>query len=76
MAHLVYGSIVAAIKSGALQEPFSIQDFRSAVPGLGSSTYGTFPAKHAVGNPSGVSELFEREASGKYSVLRPFRYGL
>jgi hypothetical protein len=35
MAHMVYGAIVAAVKSGRLREPFSKEDFRAACPGPG-----------------------------------------
>jgi len=76
MAHKVYGSIVSAVRSGTLQEPFSNSDFRAACPGLGEGTYNAFLAKHAAGNPGGVSELFERVAPGRFVCLRPFRYGL
>lgn len=76
MAHQVYGAIVAAVRAGTLVEPFSTDDFRTACPELGAGTYNAFLAKHALGNPGGASELFERTAPGRFTCLRPFRYGL
>jgi hypothetical protein len=76
MAHKVYTSIVRAVKSGKLHEPFSKHDFRAASPGLGDGTHSAFLDKHAQGNPGGNSELFERVAPGSFNCLRPFRYGL
>lgn len=76
MAHRVYAAIVNAVKGGKLTEPFSKEDFRAACPGLGTGTYATFLDKHSAGNPGRNSELFQREAPGRFSCLRPFRYGL
>lgn len=76
MAHKVYGSIVRAVKSGKLEEPFGHEEFRSACPGLGQGTYAAFLNKHRVGNPGGASELFLRVAPGRFRLARPFRYGL
>lgn len=74
MAHNVYGAIVAAIKSGILQEPFNKEDFRKTCPGFGDGTYNAFLDKHAKGNPGGNSVLFERVAPGQFRCLRPFKY--
>jgi hypothetical protein len=38
--------------------------------------YAAFLDKHAKGNPDGNSELFDRESPGRFTCLRPFRYGL
>ncbi|PKN99383.1 MAG: hypothetical protein CVU43_15295 [Chloroflexi bacterium HGW-Chloroflexi-5] len=76
MAHKVYGAIVSAVRSGRLSEPFDRAAFRRACPGLGSGTYNAFLDKHAVGNPGGASELFERVAPGRFVCVRPFKYGL
>ena len=76
MAHRVYGAIVAAVKSGALAEPFSRHDFRAACPGFGDGTYKAFLDKHAAGNPGGASELFQRVSPGRFTCIRPFRYRL
>ena len=75
MAHVVYGSIVAAVRAGKLAEPFSRADFRRTCPGLGSGTYNAFLDKHAQSNPGGNSDLFKR-SPGQFACMRPFRYGL
>jgi hypothetical protein len=74
--HSVYASIVTAARSGRLPEPFSPQEFRRACPGFADGTYEAFLHKHRKGNPSGVSELFERTGPGRFRLLRPIRYGL
>jgi hypothetical protein len=76
MAHKVYAAIVRAIKASRLKEPFKVKDLRNAQLGILSSTCGTFPHKHSLGNPGNTSELFERVAPGTFRVLRPFKYGL
>jgi hypothetical protein len=76
MAHEVYRAIVGAIRAGALGEPFSKENFRTACPGFGNGTYNAFLDKHRRGNPGGNSELFERVSPGEFKCLRPFRYGV
>ena len=76
MPHLVYASIVRAVRSGRLKEPFSVHDFRSACPGLGEGTYNAFLHKHSVGNMGAASELFVRVVPGKFKCVRPFDYNL
>ena len=73
--HEVYRAIVEAVKRGTLKEPFSKDDFESTCPGFGKGTYNAFLDKHSVGNPGGSSELFERLSPGRFSCLRPFKYG-
>ena len=75
-AFRIYSAIVTAVKSGRLQEPFTTSDFRAACPGFSHPTYAAFLDKHCKGNPDGNSELFERESSGCFKCLRPFRYRL
>jgi hypothetical protein len=74
--HMVYTSIVQAIRNGQLNEPFTPRDFRLACPGLGVGTYNVFLHKHRIGNPSGTSELFEKNEAGKFRLVRPFLYDL
>ena len=74
--HATYRAIVDAVERGDLSEPFTASDFEAACPGLGAGTYVAFLAKHAVGNPSGDSELFERVGPGSYRLVRPIKYGL
>ena len=73
--HKVYSSIVNAVKTGRLKEPFTSADFRRACPGIGEGTYQTFLHKHRVENPGGNSELFKQVAPGRYTCARPFKYG-
>lgn len=74
--HKVYRAIVEAVKAGRLEEPFSKEKFRRACPSFGEGTYNAFLYKHRKGNPGGNSELFDLVLSGKFVVLRPFKYGL
>jgi hypothetical protein len=73
--HMVYSSIVQAVKKERLKEPFTKEDFRRECPGLGGGTYIAFLYKHRKGNPGGASELFELVGPNKFRLLRPFRYG-
>lgn len=74
--HATYGAIVQAVHRSDLSEPFTASDFEAACPGLGAGTYVAFLAKHAVGNPGGETELFERVDRGVYRLVRPLKYGL
>jgi hypothetical protein len=76
MAHEVYRAIVNAIRTGALREPFSKENFRAACSGFRNGTYNAFVDKHRHGNPGGNSELFERVSPAQFKCLRPFRYGI
>jgi hypothetical protein len=76
MSHKVYRSIVNAIRSGRLREPFSSQDFQNECKGFGKGTYKAFLHKHRVGNPGGNSELFELISPGSFKCIRPFKYDL
>lgn len=76
MRHKVYRAIVYAVNNGTLREPFNQRDFARACPGFGKGTYNAFLSKHALGNPGGNSELFERVTPGHYRCVRPFRYGI
>jgi len=66
--HKVYTSIVNAVGNGNLREPFNSGDFRRACLGFGNGTYNAFLSKHCVGNPGGVSELFERVSPGYFKL--------
>ncbi len=72
----MYRSIVQAVKSGELDEPFTRDDFRRACPGLGEGTYTAFLSKHRIDNPGGNSELFVNVTLGSFKLIRPFKYGL
>jgi hypothetical protein len=73
---MVYGAIIAAVRSGRLKEPFSKKEFRVACPGLGDGTYQAFLSKHRQGNNLHESELFDLVSPGRFECLRPFLYGL
>ena len=75
VGHVVYGTIVNAVKTGKLKEAFSIPDLIKACPKLNQNTCGVFLYKHRKGNPYGNSELFERISDGKFKLIRPFKYG-
>ncbi len=74
--HKVYSAMVQAVKNEKLKEPFTQEDFRRACSGLGEGTYQAFLYKHRKDNPGGQSELFEMVGTGKFRLLRPFRYEL
>jgi len=74
--HTVYSRIVEAVNNGFLNEPFGMDDFGAACPGLGAGTYKAFLYKHRKGNPGGNSELFEQVAPGRFKLMRPVKYGL
>lgn len=59
-----------------MKEPFSKLDFRATCPGLGKGTYNAFLDKHSEDNPGGNSKLFKRNGPGRFTCIRPFRYGL
>jgi hypothetical protein len=63
--------IYAAVKSGRLLEPFDAPMVKEACPGWSDSTYRAFLNQHAVGNPSGTTELFEVVQRGLYELKRP-----
>ena len=74
MRHAVYLSIVDAVRSGRLSEPFTTAQFQVACPGFGAGTYKAFLHKHSARNPGGASELFQRVAPGAFTCCRPFLY--
>ena len=76
MRHKVYQTIVTAIRTGKLSEPFTTRDFQNSCPGFGNGTYNAFLYKHCCGNSGGNSELFLKVQPGKFECLRPFKYGL
>ena len=61
--------IFAAVRGGRLKEPFGPDDVRRACPDWALRSYTVFLSKHAVGNPSKTTELFERVAPSRYRTL-------
>jgi hypothetical protein len=68
MAHEVYRAIVGAMRTEALGEPFSKENFRTACPGFGNGTYNAFLDKHRQDNPGGNSKLFERVSPSQFKA--------
>jgi hypothetical protein len=65
--------IYAAVKNGKLKEPFGSNDVKRACPGWAERTYTNFLSKHAIGNPSKASELFQRVGPGQYRTIPRLR---
>jgi hypothetical protein len=61
--------IYTAVRDGRLKEPFGPDDVSRACPGWAARTYANFMSKHAVGNPSKTTELFQRTGTGRYRTL-------
>ena len=61
--------IYAAVRERRLKEPFGPDDVRRVCPDWASRTYTNFLPKHAVGNPSMTTELFERVVPRRYHTL-------
>jgi hypothetical protein len=61
--------IYAAVGDRRLKEPFGPNEVRRACPGWAQRTYTNFLSKHAVGNPSKTSELFQRVGPGQYRTI-------
>lgn len=61
--------IYSAVRSRRLKEPFGPDDVKRACPGWAERTYMNFLSKHAVGNPSKTTELFQRVVPGQYRTL-------
>jgi len=76
LSHRVYSRIVEVVRIGQLLEPFGKEEFRQVCPELGEGTHNAFLHKHAMGNPAGNTELFERVAPGRFRLVRPLKYGL
>jgi len=74
--HVIYRTIVRAIKSSKIMEPFSLNDLIKACPYLDKYTCMVFLSKHKQGNPSETSQLFEMDLDGKFKLMRPFKYDL
>ncbi len=65
----VASQIYAAVRAGRLSEPFRSNDVKEACPGWAARTYSNFLSKHAVGNPSKTTELFQKVAAGLYRTI-------
>ena len=61
--------IYEAVRDRRLKEPFGPEDVKRACPGWAQHTYTNFLPKHAVGNPSKTTELFQRIGPGEYRTL-------
>lgn len=65
-----YQSVLDAVSSGRLIEPFGSAAVEKACPGFARNTYRNFLAKHAQRNPNNATELFERIERGLYRLTR------
>lgn len=75
--HQAYKVIIQLVKSRKLREPFSPLDIAHATrQRYNRETLRRFPSKHKKGNVGNDSELFVYLKSGKYRLIRPFKYGL
>lgn len=74
--HKMYKCIVKNIKNGRLREPFNASDVYKICNKWKKKIWSSFLPQHRVCNPNAKSILFVRIESGKYSVIRPFKYGL
>ncbi|WP_101477770.1 hypothetical protein [Candidatus Nitrosotalea bavarica] len=74
--HVIYRTIVRAIKADKLMEPFSLNDLIKACPYLNKYTCMVFLSKHRQDNPSETSQLFEMDPDGKFKLIRPLQYDL
>jgi hypothetical protein len=74
--HVIYRTIVRAIKSSKLMEPFSLNDLIKVCPYLDKYTCMVFLSKHKQANPNETSELFEMDSDGKFKLIRPLQYDL
>jgi len=61
--------IYEAVRDRRLIEPFRPDDVRRVCPGWSRRTYNVFLPKHAVGNPTKMTELFERVGPGQYRTI-------
>jgi hypothetical protein len=61
--------VYAAVRSGALAQPFSAEAVKRACPGYTEGTYRNFFNRHRAGNPGGMAELFVRRASNRFEII-------
>jgi hypothetical protein len=61
--------VYAAVRSGKLAQPFSIEAAKRACPGYAEGVYRNFFKRHCAGNPSGMAELFVRRAANRFEII-------
>lgn len=64
----LYKAIKEAVADGRLAPQFRMADVKRACPGWSEGTYAAFLAKHAIDNPYGNREYFERVGSRIYRL--------
>jgi len=62
--------ILAALEKGKLKEPFDAEDIKRICPGFAEQTYKNTLVHHRKGNPINQHEYFERNDSGKYTLIK------
>ncbi len=60
--------VIAAIRSGRLEQPFNAEMVREACPGWSEKTYQTFFATHSVAGRGKPPALFDRVGHGIYRL--------
>jgi len=74
--HPLFGAIVEALKAGQICEPFTCGEVENACPALREGLSQGFLDAHAVGNPEGNPELFEKVEPGKYRCSKIGDYAI
>lgn len=59
-----------AVEKGELKEPFDDEDVMKVCPGFAKPTYRSTLVHHRKGNPIKLPEIFERNDSGKYTLIK------
>ena len=62
--------IKKAVEKGTLKEPFTTKDVKKVCPGFADVTYNLFLVHHRKGNPINQLEYFNRNADGKYLLIK------
>ncbi len=70
MKESLVSCIIAAVEKGKLKEPFNAEDVKGVCPGFAGETYKNTLVHHRKGNPIKQPEYFERNDSGKYTLIK------
>jgi len=67
---MIYKTIRRLIREGILAEPFRVDSVQRVSNVLARSP--SFISKHAIGNPGGYTEYFERVGPGLYRLIEQY----
>ena len=67
--HGFAAEVYAAVRSGALSQPFSAESVKRACPGYTDGAYRNFFNRHRAGNLAGMAELFVRRAWNRFEII-------